>query len=82
MQVICTACEKKAVIYSRKYISKQVSDLYCSCRDPECGHTFVATLAFKHTLSPSARCGKNFALEFLKSLPLHERQALLNQSLL
>ncbi|BFM20498.1 ogr/Delta-like zinc finger family protein [Gilvimarinus japonicus] len=81
LQVICKACDKKAAIYSRKEISKEVCDLYCSCRDPECGHTFVVTLAFKHTLSPSARDGKNIALEFLKSLPAHERQALLSQSL-
>lgn len=81
LQVICSACDKKAVIYSRKEISKQVADLYCSCRDPECGHTFVVTLAFKHTLSPSAREGKNIALQFLNSLPAHERHALLKASL-
>jgi Ogr/Delta-like zinc finger len=28
--------------------------LYCSCRNPECGHTCVMDLSFSHTLSPSA----------------------------
>ncbi len=79
MQVICKACEQKAVIKSRKTISAEVSDLYCSCSDPECGHTFVVTLAFKHTLSPSARDGKEMALAYLQNLPASARQTLINQ---
>ena len=28
--------------------------LYCVCLNPECAHSFVSTLAYSHTLSPSA----------------------------
>ena len=79
MQVKCKECGQRANIYSRKDISAEVSDLYCSCRDPECGHTFVVSLAFKHTLSPSANSGKNMALAYLQNLPPADRQALVNQ---
>ncbi|MDN4696310.1 hypothetical protein QYZ44_21550 [Vibrio parahaemolyticus] len=29
------------------------ADLYCSCSIPECGHTFVSSICYRHSLKPS-----------------------------
>ncbi|WP_086933355.1 ogr/Delta-like zinc finger family protein [Agarilytica rhodophyticola] len=61
------------MIAKHNKISNEVCDLYYSCSDPECGHTFVSTLSFKHTLSPSRSDSKSLALSILKGLPECER---------
>ncbi len=79
MRVICPACGKKALIRKTNRITREVADLYCSCSDPECGHTFVANLSFSHTLSPSAKTTSQLALELVKALPPEQRQVLREQ---
>ncbi len=54
MRIYCPRCETKAVIRTSKELSATMRQLYCTCNDPECGHTFVMDLTFSHTLSPSA----------------------------
>jgi len=80
MRVECPECNQRAVINKRNRLSNVVTDLYCSCSDAECGHTFVTTLAFKHTLSPSRKGAKDMMLELLRSLPANEQQQLLEQA--
>ena len=53
MRVECNRCGKSATIYSSRKESDSVKILYCSCSNPHCGHTFVMSLSFSHTLSPS-----------------------------
>ncbi|MGF1718394.1 ogr/Delta-like zinc finger family protein [Photobacterium chitinilyticum] len=55
MRVFCPECGEKARIQKTNRISTSYADLYCSCSDPECGHSFVMNLSFSHTLSPSAK---------------------------
>ncbi|MGF1761012.1 ogr/Delta-like zinc finger family protein [Photobacterium sagamiensis] len=55
MRVFCPECGDKARIQKSNRISTSYADLYCSCSDPECGHSFVMNLSFSHTLSPSAK---------------------------
>lgn len=74
MQVNCTECGTKAVIYSRKVLDTKVSQLYCSCKSPACGHTFVMDLAFSHTLSPSVNQLQNVVVNLLRALPEAERK--------
>lgn len=54
MRVYCNRCQKVAVIQSSSQESESVKKLYCTCSNPECGHTFVMDLSFSHTISPSA----------------------------
>ncbi len=54
MRIYCPRCEAKAIIRTSKELSATMRQLYCTCNDPECGHTFVMDLTFSHTLSPSA----------------------------
>ncbi|WP_081275639.1 ogr/Delta-like zinc finger family protein [Vibrio cyclitrophicus] len=79
MRVVCTECGEKARIQKSNRISTVYSDLYCSCSDPECGHSFVMNLTFSHTLSPSAKTTSQLAFEIVKALSPEQRQELQRQ---
>jgi Ogr/Delta-like zinc finger len=80
VQINCIECGSKAVIGSRAEKDPKVIDLYCSCKNPICGHTFVSTLSFSHTLSPSANQSKALMLEMFQQMPKAEQLELLNQA--
>ncbi|EDK30718.1 ogr/Delta-like zinc finger family protein [Vibrio chagasii] len=82
MRVIFQECGEKARIQKSNRISAGYSDLYCSCSDPECGHTFVMNLSFSHTLSPSAKTTSQLAFEMVKALAPDQRQELKQQLLI
>ena len=81
VQINCPAngCGSKALISSRHEKDIKVVDLYCICKDPHCGHTFVSTLSFSHTLSPSTNQSKTMMLDLLRNMPDDEFKALSNQ---
>ncbi|WP_017629397.1 ogr/Delta-like zinc finger family protein [Vibrio sp. 624788] len=79
MRVVCPECGEKARIQKSNRISAGYSDLYCSCSDPECGHSFVMNLTFSHTLSPSAKTTSQLAFEMVKALAPEQRQELKQQ---
>ena len=54
MRIYCSRCQSTAVIQSSSQESEEVKKLYCTCNNPNCGHSFVMDLTFSHTLSPSA----------------------------
>ncbi|EBX9480513.1 transcriptional regulator [Salmonella enterica subsp. enterica serovar Kambole] len=62
MRVYCPVCEGRAVIKKTVRKHKELSDLYCSCNDVECGHTFVLNVTFSHTISHSAKVTGNMML--------------------
>ena len=57
MRVKCSKCKAKAAVTSRKEITDRVTDLYCMCTNPDCGHSFVATLSFSHSLGAAGPQG-------------------------
>ncbi len=80
MQVKCPECLSTATIQSRKELDVKISDLYCSCKNPECGHSFVSTLSFKHSLSPSSFQARRMLIEHIKSLSIEEQQSLFSEA--
>ncbi len=76
MRVMCTECGGKARIGKTERATAGYAKLYCSCLDPECGHTFVAELSFSHTLTPSAKTSSAIITELCKALPPEQRQQL------
>lgn len=68
MRVLCPECGQKSRIQKSNRLSSQHADLYCSCSDPECGHSFVMNLSYSHTLSPSAKTTSQLAFTLSKSL--------------
>ncbi len=51
MRVYCK-CGERAIV-SRSTSTNDCADLSCSCSNPDCGHTFVSALGYKHSLKPS-----------------------------
>jgi len=77
MRVMCPHCDSKAIITSSNVLSDMVKDLYCQCENTvECGASFVATLAFKHTLNPPARTTSEIAMSLINRLSKEEKEAL------
>ncbi|NRB66306.1 MULTISPECIES: ogr/Delta-like zinc finger family protein [Vibrio] len=60
-------------------MSTKHADLYCSCSDPECGHTFVMNLSYSHTLSPSAKTTDQLAINLVRAMSPEKRAALQEQ---
>ena len=69
MGIHCTQCGEKARINKTNWFSNAAADLYCSCSDPECGHTFVMSLGFRHTISPSAKNVNELVIALVKTMP-------------
>lgn len=65
MRVYCTVCGQRGRITNSNQLSHDVSDLYCQCADAECGHSWVATLSFAHTLSPLANTANQLVLSLM-----------------
>lgn len=76
MRIICRECGAKSTIQKTNRISADYSELYCSCNNPECGHTFVSSVGFSHTLSPSAKTSTQLAFELLKTLAPNQQKEL------
>jgi len=75
MKVICTECGADAKIKKTARRHKHFADLYCSCSEPECGHTFVMNLTFSHTLSPSAMTHGRMVKDIADSIHPDQREA-------
>lgn len=80
MLINCRECGGKATITKRQNQSTDVADLYCSCRNSECGHTFVATLSYKHSLSPGAASAEKMLVDLLRSKSPQEQMELINRA--
>ena len=52
MRVYCQ-CGERAIVNRSISIDADCADLSCSCSNPECGHSFVSALGYKHSLQPS-----------------------------
>lgn len=76
MRILCTSCGKKAIIGKTDRLSVFHANLYCSCSDPECGHTFVTNVSFSHTLSPSAKNTSEIVTALAKALSPEQRKTL------
>ncbi|MFS3561841.1 ogr/Delta-like zinc finger family protein [Proteus mirabilis] len=74
LTIYCPECGEKAMIKKSNRKHKELTDLYCACRDPLCGHTFVLNLTFSHTLSPCAKKQDALLLAMIKNLSPQQRE--------
>lgn len=79
MRVFCPECGEKSRIQKSNRMSTKHADLYCSCSDPECGHSFVMNLSYSHTLSPSAKTTSQLAFNIVQALAPEHREELKQQ---
>ncbi|WP_434360905.1 ogr/Delta-like zinc finger family protein [Parasalinivibrio latis] len=70
-------CGSRARITKTNRLSSNVADIYCECG--ACGHRFVMSLSFSHTLSPSAKTTNELAMAVIRSLTPASRVQLREQ---
>ena len=78
-RVYCNKCGSKAVITSRDGVSAEFARLYCSCRNKDCGHRFVTTLAFSHALVSASTPIDRMLFDHLRGLPRQQRREMFEQ---
>ncbi|MGN7511696.1 ogr/Delta-like zinc finger family protein [Aeromonas salmonicida] len=81
MRVYCKECGQRGRITKTNQLSSAVADLYCQCIDAECGHRWVATLSFSHTLTDSSLTISSVIVTLIQSLDEKERQKCIKQIL-
>ncbi|HIE5388097.1 TPA: ogr/Delta-like zinc finger family protein [Enterobacter cancerogenus] len=54
--------------------NKKLADLYCTCLEVQCGHTFVFNALFSYTLGPSGLMGNKLVKCLIDQLKPKERQ--------
>ncbi|WP_272971622.1 ogr/Delta-like zinc finger family protein [Comamonas terrigena] len=54
IRIECPHCGWASVVRSSRPVTKLTREYAYSCTNYECGHTFVAHMEIKHTVSPSA----------------------------
>lgn len=54
MRMRCPHCKGPATIRTSEEVTPLLRELFVVCRNPACGHTFVAATEIHRTLSPSA----------------------------
>lgn len=74
LKIECPECGSKAVIRKTNRKHRKIADIYCSCADVECGHTFVMNLTFSHTLSPSAKTGEAMMQQIISTMSPAQKQ--------
>jgi hypothetical protein len=51
--IACPHCDTRSIAYDSVQQDLLTRDIRFACRNPECGHTFVAQLAIYRTVRPS-----------------------------
>lgn len=74
LKLFCPECNSPAVIRRSVPKDSKFSDLYCACKNVECGHTYVLELTFARVLSPSALAGDRLVKELVGQLTPEQRQ--------
>lgn len=77
-KVYCPECGTAATIKKTARKHQHLADLYCSCNDVECGHTFVMNVTFSHTISPSAKTKDRIVKDLLNLLNPSQKQLALD----
>ena len=76
---ITCGCGAPAIINKTNRLSNDCADLYCECSNPACGHKFVMSLYYSHTLSPSAKTTNELSNALIKALTPQSREHVFQQ---
>lgn len=74
LKMTCPECLADARIRKTNRKHPQLADAYCICTNVECGHSFVMTVSFSHTISPSALKGQGRVKELIDAMPEQDRE--------
>ncbi|WP_269783304.1 ogr/Delta-like zinc finger family protein [Marinibactrum halimedae] len=79
MKIKCTECQHVSRITHTKPQSESTTDLYCDCG--HCGHRFVFTLSFSHTVQPPTFDESRWLLNTVRKLSDDDKKELLGELL-
>lgn len=79
MRVTCKACGAKAIVQSTKDAIPGFAKMYCICSNPMCGHTFVATWSYLHTLNPGMAVTTNVLVDAVRAMEPTAREKIIKQ---
>ncbi|MEM5487069.1 ogr/Delta-like zinc finger family protein [Enterobacter cloacae] len=74
LKIFCPECKSPAIIRRSVPKGDRFSDLYCACKNVECGHTYVLELTYARPLSPSALATDRLVKELVGQLSPEQRQ--------
>lgn len=69
VKVICKHCGERGIITKTDRQTVDYSRLYCTCKNPACGHSWVADIQFSHTLQESKITKDGIINYLLNNLP-------------
>ncbi len=75
MSIKCPFCQSKAFISNRNTLCDTVADLYCQCKNTNCGAKFVYKLSFSHYIHEPIEMKEKAAktaLDVIKALSQEE----------
>lgn len=76
IKIICKHCGDRAVITKNDRQTVEYSRLYCICKNPACGHSWVADIQFSHTLKESRLTKEGVLNYLLDNLPFDSLKSL------
>lgn len=83
MLIKCNHCHSKAIIIGRDTVTIDYAKLRCQCTNIDCGHRFLMELSFIKTTTPALnqinRSILDSAMSLLKTLPVEQRQAIIQE---
>lgn len=79
LKILCNVCGYKASITKTARNHKNFSILYCSCKNPECNHSFTMNLEFGHTIKSSLLMKNELLFTLIDNLSSEDRQLIINR---
>lgn len=74
--IYCKICNSRSVVTRTERLTSEFNKLYCSCRNPHCGHKFVMNLEFSHTTRTSQLTQKELISYLVKNLSQSDKTEL------
>lgn len=75
-KIYCRECKSPAIIQRTDRLHPNLYDLYCVCKNPECGHTWKAQYNFSHSLRPTQLDRDELVKYLISKMPKTELEQL------
>ncbi|KMK51484.1 hypothetical protein RO21_06100 [[Actinobacillus] muris] len=72
----CRECGEPGKVFKTETLHKDLKREYCGCTNEYCGHTWVNTVMFDHSIKPSKLTQPNLFQFIVDNLPLAELENL------
>lgn len=80
LKQFCKVCQSPAIVTKTERIHSEISTIYCTCKNPNCGHSWASDIIFSHSLKESKLNEVGVIQYLLNKLPKSELQKI-NQAI-